>query len=249
MSGHGREVFVFPTADDVAKAAAERMVAVLSDCLGPAAVCLSGGATPQLLFKALSASPWRESIAWKRVHWFVGDERLVPMSSADSNMGTAERLFLHALAPAQNIHRVRTDAARPGEIYEADLRQFRATLDGDAPLFECVILGVGQDGHTASLFPGSVVLSEKKRWVVDVPEPAVPPLVPRITLTPPCLGSTRNMMFLVTGHGKREIMRSVLAGDDLPATRVSAAFGKTTWLIDQAASPDIDRPSASGLKV
>lgn len=228
---------IFPTAEDVASCAGARLVAAIAARPGPVAICLSGGATPQLLFKFLAVPPLRQAIDWQRVHWFVGDERLVPEHDPASNMGVARRLLLDGAAPRQNVHAVRTDAADAAAQYEADLRQFHAQLDAGSPLFECVLLGIGPDGHTASLFPGSASLAQTERWVVPEPHPGVPPLVPRITLTPPCLGSARNLMFLVTGPSKRQIMATVAAGADLPATRVRAAFGTTSWLLDSAAAP------------
>ena len=239
MVGRTVAIDVLPTADDVANAAANRIVAALAARTGlSAAVCLPGGSTPRRLFNALAAPSLRNLIAWNSVHWFVGDERRVPEDDIDSNMGAARRMFLDALAPAQNVHSVRFDVAAPAEFYEAELRQFKATVRDGATLFDCVVLGIGSDGHTASLFPGANALVETTKWVVEVPTPSLPPLVPRITLTPPCLQSTRQMMFLVTGVEKRTIMNSVAAGDDLPATRLSAAFGSAMWLIDRAASSD-----------
>ena len=135
-----------------------------------------------------------------------------------------------------------TDATNPDAAarrYEAELKSFYGAddLDPARPLFDVVLMGVGPDGHTASLFPGYPALDEKDRWVVGVPKAHVEPFVPRVTLTLPTLGSCHEMLFEVAGADKRPILTRVLAGEDLPATRVHSG-GETTWLVDRAALPE-----------
>jgi 6-phosphogluconolactonase len=157
-------------------------------------------------------------------------------------MGMARRLFLDRVnAPRENIHAIATTLATPdaaARAYEADLRRFYGNnrLDPARPLFEAVLMGVGPDGHTASLFPNAPALREEKRWVVGVDHAGFAPFVPRVTLTFPALASTREMLFLVEGEEKREILARVLAGDDLPANR-AWSDGELTWLIDRPAAP------------
>ena len=191
----------------------------------------------------LAEEPWRGKVPWDRVHWFMGDDRFVPQSDPLSNMGMARRLFLAAAgAPRGNIHPIPTDANYPegaANIYEDELKSFYGAerLDPARPLFDLVLMGLGPDGHTASLFPGSRALDEKNRWVVAVTKAGMEPFVPRVTLTFPALASTREMLFLVDGPGKRDILQRVFAGEDLPGSRAHSD-GELVWLLDRAAAPE-----------
>ncbi len=208
-----------------------------------AAVCLTGGSSPQRLYRLLAEAPWRDAVPWPRVHWFMGDERFVPESDPLSNMGAARRLFLDRVpAPRANIHPIQTDANYPegaARLYEETLQRFYGaeTLDPARPLFDLVLMGLGDDGHTASLFPHSQALDEQRRWALGIAKAGMEPFVPRVTLTFPALASTHEMLFLIDGAGKREIARRVLAGEDLPAGRAHAA-GDLVWLFDRAAAPE-----------
>jgi 6-phosphogluconolactonase len=234
---------VLPDADALAQAAAQRIVRNLAQGNERLAVCLSGGSTPLRVYRLLADEPFRGTVAWDRVHWFWGDERFVPPDDPRSNSGEACRLFLHRVpAPASNIHPVSTTAAgeQPAaRQYETELRKFYGSdvIDIARPLFDIVLLGLGGDGHTASLFPGYPELDETARWAVGVPEPAMEPFVPRVTLTFPVLASTRVMLFLVSGGGKREILARVAAGEDLPAAR-AYSHGNLVWLVDRDAAPE-----------
>jgi 6-phosphogluconolactonase len=144
--------------------------------------------------------------------------------------------------PPGNIHPIPTTSGSPEEaarLYETELRRFYGSerLVAGRPLFDVTLMGVGTDGHTASLFPGRAELDERERWVVAVPEAALEPFVPRVTLTLPALASTREMLFLVSGHGKREVLGRMLSGADLPATRAYSE-GNVAWLVDRDASPE-----------
>src|SRR5262249_46212172 len=123
--------------------------------------------------------------------------------------------------------------------YEEELRRFYGAerLDPQRPLFDMVLMGVGEDGHTASLFPGRRQLAEARRWVVGVHEAGLAPFVPRVTLTFPALASSREMLFLVSGHGKRAIVIRIEAGEDLPAAHARSQ-GETVWLLDRAAASE-----------
>src|SRR5581483_5982146 len=158
-----------------------------------------------------------------------------------SNMGTARRLFLDKVG-ARNVHAIPTDTNYPegaANLYQDTLREFYGAeqLDPARPLFDLVLMGVGPDGHTASLFPQSRALDEKSRWVVGVRKAGMEPLVPRVTLTFPALAATREMLFIVDGAGKREILQRVFSGADLPAAR-AYADGELVWLLDRAAAPE-----------
>jgi 6-phosphogluconolactonase len=226
----------------LAKAAAERVLARIAANRDRAAICLTGGSSPKQLYQLLATDPWRSRIPWDRVHWFIGDERFVTANDPLNNMAMARRIFLDACAPAANIHPIPTDAADPDQAaraYESELQSFygAATLDSSRPLFDVVLMGVGPDGHTASLFPGYPAIKKTARWVVGVPKAHVEPFVPRVTLTLPALGSCREMLFEVAGSDKRAILTRVLDGENLPAGRARST-GETVWLVDQAALPE-----------
>jgi 6-phosphogluconolactonase len=226
----------------LAKIAAERLIARVAANSDRVAICLTGGSSPKQLYELLADEPYRSQIPWDRVHWFIGDERFVAASNSLNNMRMARQAFLDRCAPLVNIHPIATDAANPDEAaqrYEAELKSFYGAgdLHPDRPLFDLVLMGVGPDGHVASLFPGYPAIEETRRWVVGVPQAHVEPFVPRVTLTLPALGSCREMLFEVSGGDKRAILTRVLAGEDLPAGRAVSA-GETTWLADRAALPE-----------
>jgi 6-phosphogluconolactonase len=238
-----REVIVVPDSKAIAETAAKRLISRLKSAKDRAAVCLTGGSSPEGLYRLLAEEPWRNEVPWDRVHWFMGDDRFVPETDPLSNMGMARRLFLDkAGAPRGNVHAIPADTNYPegaANIYQDTLREFYGAeqLDPARPLFDLVLMGVGPDGHTASLFPQSPALDEKSCWVVGVAKAGMEPLVPRVTLTFAALASTHEMLFIADGAGKREILRRVFSGDDLPAARAYAE-GDLVWLLDRAAAPE-----------
>ena len=183
------------------------------------AICLTGGSSPKQLYQLLATDAYRSRIPWQRVHWFIGDERFVPADDPLNNMahGASELSWTAArrrqtsirFRPRPPILPIPTEAPRftnrnCKSFYGAD------TLDPARPLFDLVLMGVGPDGHTASLFPGDPALDETARWVVGVPKANVEPFVPRVTLTLPTLASCREMLFEVAGTDKRAILTRVL---------------------------------------
>lgn len=224
----------------LARAAAQRLLDRISD-KERAAVCLTGGSSPEGLYRLLAEERCRGKVPWDRVHWFIGDDRFVPESDPLSNIGAARRLFLaRAGAPAANIHPIPTQAPSPDDAarrYEAELMAFYGAerLDPARPLFDLVLMGLGGDGHTASLFPNSPALTEKERWVLGIAQAGMTPFVPRVTLTFPALASTREMLFLIDSPDKGPIVHRVLAGEDLPARRAYAE-GDLVWLVVRAAA-------------
>jgi 6-phosphogluconolactonase len=245
MTSHQhREIIVVADAAAIAEAAARRLVRRVQEAKDRAAVCLTGGSSPEGLYRLLAEQPWRGEVPWDRVHWFIGDDRFVPETDPLSNMGMARRLFLDRVAaPRGNIHPMPTDANYPegaARLYQDELKSFYGAdrLDPARPLFDLVLMGLGVDGHTASLFPNSPALGETERWVLGVGKAGMEPLVPRVTLTFPALASTREMLFLVNGRDKRDIWHRVLSGDDLPAARAHAD-GELVWLLDRAAAPEV----------
>jgi 6-phosphogluconolactonase len=226
----------------LAQAAAKRLIDRISG-KERAAICLTGGSSPEGFYRLLAEQPWRNDVPWERMHWFIGDDRFVPESDALSNMGAARRLFLDRVgAPATNVHPMPTQTADPNDAarrYEAELKAFYGAnhLDPARPLFDLVVMGLGSDGHIASLFPRSPALIEKERWVLGIAEAGMTPFVPRVTLTFPALASTREMLFLVDSADKAPILSRVLAGEDLPAHRAYAE-GDLVWLVVRAAAEE-----------
>ena len=241
MNNH-RQLITVSDSVALAKSAADRVLARIAANGDRVAICLTGGSSPKQLYQLLATDTYRSRIPWDRVHWFIGDERFVPADDPLNNMAAARRIFLDRCAPAANIHPIATDVADPDEAarrYESVLKSFcpANALDSARPLFDVVLMGVGPDGHTASLFPDYPAIEEIERWVVGVPEAHVEPFVPRVTLTLPALNSCREMLFEVAGSEKRAILTRVLDGENLPANRAQST-GETIWLVDTAALPE-----------
>lgn len=238
------ESIVGRDAADLAGKAAGEFVNLAKSSLeasGRFVVALSGGETPKSLYASLASGEFRSEISWSRLHFFWGDERPVPPDDPDSNYRMAfEALLSKAPVPEKNIHRVPAeqapDVAAAG--YEKEIRDFFGLPDPAWPRFDLVLLGVGDDGHTASLFPDSDALRETRRLVVA---PYVEKLGShRITLTLPVLNGAANIFFLVAGKGKAAIVRDVLrpkpGSKQLPAERIDPQDGKVVWFLDQAAA-------------
>jgi 6-phosphogluconolactonase len=246
--GDHRKIIAAADPAALAAAAAERVLARIAANSGRVAICLTGGSSPKKLYQLLATETYRGKIPWDRVHWFIGDERFVPAGDPLNNMGMARAAFLNQCAPKSNVHPIPTDTASPdnpdksAELYERELKSFYGAeeLDPARPLFDLVLMGVGPDGHTASLFPDYPALAETSRWVVGVSKAHVEPFVPRVTLTLPALGSCREMLFEAAGAEKRAILTRLLAGENLPANRAQSQ-GETIWLMDQAALPETFR--------
>lgn len=213
---------VLPDGVAVARAAADVFVAAVAAAGDRAAVCLSGGSTPQAAHRLLASSEYAGRVDWGRVHVFFGDERRVPLDDERSNFHAArEALLDHVPVPESQVHPL-TDA----DQYEALLRAFF----GERPAFDLLYLGMGDDGHTASLFPGSISLLEQERWVIDPPD--VVAGMRRHTLTLPALNAARRTLFLAVGPAKAEPLARIRSGEPLPAGMVTGA----EWLVDEAAA-------------
>ena len=231
---------IFPDGDSVARAAADRLVAL---CAGSAreriAVCLSGGSTPKRLYTLLGGPDYVSALPWERLHWFFGDDRFVPWTDDLSNLHMARSAFGAAPIPEGHLHGIPTDGTldEAAGVYAETLKAFYGAdrLDPARPLFDLVLLGLGEDGHTASLFPGKPAVDEREAWVAPVPEAGLTPFVPRVTLTFPALASARQLLVLVTGAGKQGPLTRIAGGEDLPARRISST-GTLTWLLDRAAA-------------
>jgi 6-phosphogluconolactonase len=215
------EPIVLSDAADVARAAADVVVETSAAAGERYAICLAGGSTPQAVYRLLASDEYRDRVEWARWHVFFGDERQVALNDPRSNYGTArESLLRHVPIPGGQIHPI-TDA----DEYEGLLRAFF----GEAAAFDLLMLGMGDDGHTASLFPGSLSLREDERWVIEPAE--VVQGMARFTLTLPALNAARRTLFLVCGVAKAPALARIEAGELLPAAMVEGA----EWLVDTAA--------------
>ncbi len=203
---------------------------------GTFAAALSGGGTPAGLYRKLARAV--EPSLWPKTHIFMVDERLVPPDSADSNFRMMdETLFSNAPIPRENIHPVRTDGPPElcAERYASGLFAFFQPRKGDMPVFDLVLLGLGEDGHTASLFPGADALKEKERLTAAVPDEK---RHARVTLTYPVINSARNVFFLVAGEKKAEVLERVVERGDpaLPASAIKPENGTLLFLADSGAA-------------
>jgi len=202
-------------------------------------VAVSGGSTPRPMHRLLAEEPYRSSIPWKYTHMFWVDERLVPATDPDSNFGSAERDFLNQLTiPAGNIHPMssRKPPAAAADDYEHELRRHFSRFSSAEPVFDLIVLGVGEDGHTASIFPGDYNAIETTRWVTVVKGGS--PNVERLTLTLPVLNQARCIVYLISGSKKAVVVRSLLtdASAQLPPQRIAPQRGEIIWLLDTEAA-------------
>jgi 6-phosphogluconolactonase len=236
------DIRVLDDLEALSRRAAESAVGIIGDAIqrtGRCSLVLSGGATP-VRFHELLASTFRDAVAWPHVHVFWSDERYVPHESRQSNYRMAKDTLLgHVPCPAANVHPMPTHFANP----DAAARDYEATLErywaGDDPGLDLVLLGMGLEGHTASLFPGARALQEQQHRVVAVTVPAEPPL--RLTLTLPALTRSAHAHFLVAGSDKTDALRHVLSGSAdptaYPAAGVGATQGPVVWWLDREAAP------------
>lgn len=231
---------VLPDAEAVAREAAERLIVACGEAKSErVAIGLSGGSTPKRLYALLAGPEYAARVPWTRIHWFFGDDRAVPWDDPRSNVRMVREAFGHGSPiPPTHLHFMPSDDGieAGAKAYERTLLDFYGaeSLDPARPLFDLVLLGLGEDGHTASLFPGKPEVGETTALAVAVPEAGVEPFVPRISLTIPALTSARHVLFLVTGEGKRAPLARLAAGEDLPAGRVRGA--QVNWLLDGAAA-------------
>lgn len=238
MTGFNGRVEVLADAEALARRVADQMTAAALAATGVFRVSLSGGSTPRALYALLASDGYRDRFPWARVHWYWGDERFVPPDHPDSNYRMAREAMLdHAPVSPGNIHPIPTDgdADDAARRYAALLQETygSTTLSPDRPLFDITFMGMGEDGHTASLLPGQPVLEERALWVAAVRHgrPEV-----RITLTYPVIASSRQVAFLISGAAKAPAFRAIRAGtSQVPAARVTSV-GDLVWYVDRAAA-------------
>lgn len=223
-------------AEDAQKAIAQR---------GRFVIALAGGSTPKTTYKYL-ARDHADKIDWTKVYAFMGDERFVSPTDPLSNYGMARETLLHDLPiPEDHIYPVPTDKASPIESASAYEKTLRGYFKGeDLPRFDLILLGMGDDGHTASLFPNAATIGIRDRWVVESPAGTMPPPVDRITLTFPAINAARHVVFLVSGEKKAAALADIFENHPAPIKRpaggVHPTDGTLTWLVDKAAMVDFN---------
>jgi len=243
------EIRVYPDPQSLARAAAELFVSLAAKSAasgGLFSVVLAGGSTPRRLHARLAEPEIAALVEWERVHVFWGDERCVPADHPESNYRMGRETLLDRVPiPAGNIHPIRCEAqpSQAAENYEADLRRFFGA--GNQPAFDLIFLGLGEDGHTASLFPGSPDLHESERWVIPVKHRSPPaPLVDRVSLTQALINTAAQVVLLVAGAGKAAAAARALTGayqpELLPAQLIRPAQGRLIWLLDAAAAAGLN---------
>jgi len=240
-----RHIRVMPNTEKLEQAVATYVGGAASQVImkqGRFTVAFSGGSTQPGLYKRLASGAFAKHLDWSRVHIFWSDERCVPPSNEHSNYRlAAEALITHVPIPKANVHRIKGEIP-PEEAaaeYERDLRDCLGAQVG----FDLVVLGLGEDGHTASLFPSSPAVEEGERWAVAVAAPDIEPRVPRVTLTLPVINASNRIAFIVTGASKNAIVGEILAAADDSRPRCPAALvkpkGEIMWFLDQAAGQGV----------
>lgn len=245
MSVPPPDLFIYPDTEALSRASAEQFIRVGNEATaerGVFAVALSGGSTPRRMYEKLASNEFQGRVDWKRAHFFWGDERAVPPDDPQSNYRMAdEELLSRVPVPSSNVHRI--PAEKNPQVAASEYEQMLRDFWGNSmPRFDLVLLGLGTNGHTASLFPYTSVLRETARWCAAVWVPELG--ASRITLTPPVLNHAANVSFVVAGHDKAAILREVLRGafdpDRLPAQYIQPEGGNVVWLVDEAAASGLE---------
>ncbi len=237
------QISLYADSDTLSRDAAQYVVRLANEAIvshGRFTIALSGGNTPRKLYGMLGDEPYRSQIDWALVDIFWSDERCVPPDSEDSNYLLAQQVLLNKIPiPAAQIHRMPADEPdrdAASQAYTDEMRRVFAT--NGIPGFDLIQLGMGPEGHTASLFPHQASLHEQQRLVMPVSVPKPPP--PRLTFTPPILNAAHNVLFLVTGADKADAVQAVLEGasnpDEYPAQIVRPTHGEVVWMLDTKAA-------------
>ena len=248
MMGELRDqIQILPDLEAISHQAASLFVRAAKDAIDRRmrfVVAISGGSTPRKLYGLLGSEEYSSPIDWQRVHFFWVDERCVPKDHEESNFKASfDALLSKVSIPPKNVHRIKSeeDPEEAARNYENEIRSFFKTVDW--PVFDLIILGMGADGHTASLFPGSKSLEERER--LTVPVYLEKPKINRITLTLPVLNHASQILFLISGRSKATILSEILENghkkDRYPAGLINPAHGTLLWLIDQEAAGQLKR--------
>lgn len=248
MKQSHREIVLCRDLSEVSLRAAERFVQLADTAASSAGrftVALSGGSTPRALYALLASDRFRSRVPWSKVHLFWGDERCVPPDHPESNYRMAREALLDQISiPAGNIHRMPAEYENPGDAaaeYEETLKAFFRVPVGQWPRFDLILLGMGEDGHTASLFPGTAALAEQERWVAaNYVEKLV---THRLTLTVPVINHAANVVFLISGESKASVLREVLEGgyqpQRFPSQFIRPEGGRLLFILDRGAAKEL----------
>lgn len=237
------ELCIYKDRNALSRAAAEEFINCAREAVAARnrfVVALAGGETPRTLYELLASPDMRGRVDWRRTHVFWGDERCVPPDDKDSNYRMAQTALLSKVSiPPENVHRIKAEREdEAASDYEHELQKFFEANNGEMPRFDLVLLGMGADGHTASLFPGSSAVEERRRFVVATRSTTAP--MNRISLTLPILNNARSCMFLVSGKEKAGVLQTIFAAEhtqetNFPAQLVNPNDGRLLWLVDEAA--------------
>ena len=240
-------IAIYPDINTLSQQAAQYVVRIARESIaarGRFTIALSGGTTPRKLYTLLGSEPYSRQIDWQLVHIFWGDERCVPPDNPDSNYSMAQEALLSKIPiPALQVHRMPADQPGRDAASQAYTIEMQRTFGTQGiPGFDLIQLGMGPEGHTASLFPHQASLHEKQRLVMPVSVPKPPP--DRLTFTPPLLNAARNILFLVTGSDKAAALQAVLEGEyrpeEYPAQIVRPPNGEVVWMLDTAVAARLD---------
>ena len=243
------EIRTLADAEAVSREAAEEFARLAREAIGARGrfvVALAGGSTPRRLYELLAEPPLRDAVDWTRVEFFWGDERAVSPDHKESNYGmAAAALLARVRPPAERVHRIqgeRSDRDAAARDYEAEIARVFGTSAGAAPpAFDLILLGMGPDGHTASLFPGTRALGERQRWVVSNPVEKLS--TERITLTAPIINRAREIRVVTAGEEKAPALQAVLEGPPdatrLPSQLLAPESGRLVWIVDKAAASQL----------
>lgn len=242
-----QRIKVFPNLDDLSKAAAEYFIMLAVKSIrkrGYFSVALSGGSTPKPLYNALGSPDQEGRLDWEKIHLFWGDERCVPPDHPNSNYRMVrEEMLSKIMIPEENIHRVPAELEPRGAAYSYE-ETLRGFFKGQWPRFDLVLLGMGDDGHTASLFPHSAGLNEEHRWFIANDAPELDTW--RLTLTKNAINAARHIAVIVAGDSKAEVLVDVLEGDYQPDVTpiqlIEPKNGQMVWFLDQAAAKKLSDP-------
>lgn len=242
------DIRIFPDGETLSHEAVHLIIQIAQQAVtenGRFSIALCGGGTPQRLFQLLGQSPHKEQMPWENTYLFWGDERLVSPDDTGSNYGQAHAIFIGKVPiPSENIHRAHGELDSDTAVtdYKTQLKNF--AQDGDWPQFDVVLLGLGSDGHTASLFPGNITPAEQTESVISITANYDGRPAQRLSLTPQVFNDAAHIIFLVTGKKKAETVTAVINGprnpEHLPAQRIQPQNGRLIWFLDKAAASKLD---------
>ena len=242
---NNRDIIICRDTAELSRKAAQQFVMLTRQAIvarGRFAVALSGGSTPKALYSLLATGEFSEQVSWRQIHLFWGDERCVAPDHAESNFRMVkESLLSKIIIPAENVHRMAGEIAPKVAAagYAAQLTCFFQLKENSPPRFDLILLGLGEDGHTASLFPGNSASNENERLVA--PTYVEKLKAHRLTLTLPAINNAAQITFLIAGQSKAAVVKAILTGEniDAPAARIKPGNGKLSWLITQDAAGDL----------